>query len=195
MDFWNVYEARRTVSAFGTKQFLLNTGERYNTSIAGIKDRSVELAINDASYYKYMSGRRYVTVSNITFDLLASFYDTNSRSAFMMRLTSPFRPVELSRAAGVIRKMRNPNIEVRFIGLQNNDSFLLHSIIDMKKISDGNLVEADLFGDQVRHVAIDLYTGKPYHLLLENRIYRPGELNSSTGIGDFQKDRSELHFV
>lgn len=195
MDFWNVYEAKRTVSAFSTRQFLLNTGDRYNTSMASIKDRSVELAMNVASFYKYTPGRRYITVSNITFDLLASFYDTNSRSIFMMRLTSQFRPVELSRAAGMIRRMRNPNIEVRFIGLQNNDSFLLHSIIDMKRVSSGNLVEVDLFGDQIRHVAIDLFTGKPYSLLLENRIYRPGELNNKAEIGDFQKDRSQLHFV
>jgi hypothetical protein len=195
MDFWSIYESRKNVSAFGKKQFLLNTGERYNTSLASVKESSLAIDMNVASYYQYTPGKRYVIAGTITFDLLVSFYDTNSRSAVMMRLTSPMRTMDILRTTSLLRRIRHPNIELRLIGLQNNDSSIAYSIKNIKKMSTGKLAEADLFGDQIRHVAIDMLTGKPYSLLLENRIYRPGELNNTSGEGDFQKNRSELHFV
>ena len=56
-------------------------------------------------------------------------------------------------------------------------------------------MEIDMFGEEKRHMAIDMKTGLSYDLLLENRIYRPGELKNDEKEDDFQSSTSRLSFV
>jgi hypothetical protein len=56
-------------------------------------------------------------------------------------------------------------------------------------------MEVDLFGEEKRHIVMDMKTGLSYDLLLENRIYRPGELKNDEKEEDFQSSTARLSFV
>ncbi len=176
MDFWKAYLARSGMPEFGTKQLWLKTGERWNTSILRYLEYSSILQNGESINAQWNPERRYIIAKEIISDLFISFYDVNSRTVLAARLsggTADFTK-EISKAR---KRMRNPNIEMRVIGLQNSDKAPAETIEIMHDaIGTGILAEADLFGNQKRHIIMDLYTGRVYNLLLENRIYRPGEL-------------------
>lgn len=195
MDFWSAYGKEAKTADFGTRQLWLNTGDRPNASIARLLDRSIDLAPGSAVFQHWSLGKRYLIAKNVVFDLFLSFYDVNSKAVMAMRITRPMERDEVNKARKSVHSLKNSNIEIRAIGLQNGDKTLLKSVEDADKIADGDLVEVDLFGNQTRHLIIDLLTGKPYSLLLENRIYRPGELISAAKKEDFDKTKSELNFL
>lgn len=195
MDFWSTYEKKRGEPDFGARQLWLSTGERYNASIERLRERSVELAPNRALFQEYLPERRYLVAKEIGFDTLFSFYDVNSKGILAVRPTGPLYGKEVGRIEKLLKRFRKPNIEMRAIGLQNGDTAFTETVERLHKRVRCNLVEVDLFGNQTRHVIIDLLTGKPYSLLLENRIYRPGELINQGKREEFEKTRSKLDFV
>lgn len=195
MDFWAEYDKRRAGVDFGSRLLALNTGERYTLSLKRFQERSVELPMNRAVYLDYSEERRYLIAKDLTFDLFAAFYDVNSKRIFALRMSAPITRENMERLKKAIAIVRRPKFEFRAIGLQDNDATLVNSIIEMRKAAKTLLVEVDLFGSQRRHLMIDLLTGKPYSLLLLNRIYRPGELINQAKKEDFDGLRSELSFV
>jgi hypothetical protein len=194
MDFWSSYQKRALEPEFGTRQLLLNTGDRYNTSLAKYVQKSSELKPGEAVFKGWDPKSRYLIAKNIDFDIFVSFYDVNSKGIVAMRLSMPIEKKDLKDLKRLVRRMKNANLEMRVIGLQNGDALLAPSIKQIRGLADCALVEVDLFGNQTRHLIIDLLTGKPFSLLLENRIYRPGELITASKKEDFDKTRSGLRF-
>jgi len=86
-------------------------------------------------------------------------------------------------------KKDKPNLEARIIGMQKNQDFyfILNQIFDFLISNKIRLVEVDLFGDNTRHIAIDTKLGTSYNVLMEDRIYRPGELVNSTTVENFER--------
>ena len=81
-----------------------------------------------------------------------------------------------------------PNVEARIMGLQNGeDHAFLGGLLGFLSKQGIRLIEADLFGEETRHVAIDLKTGASYNVLLEDRHYRAGELVNRMTIDDFAR--------
>ena len=78
---------------------------------------------------------------------------------------------------------------------QANAKDLVNSLLFLEKIGKNSLVEVDLFGNEVRHVAIDLKTGLSYNVLIKNIIYKPGELINNLSFDDFSKNVSRLKLV
>ena len=194
MDFWSTYKKKKGKTDFSTKQLWLNTGDRYNTSIARLEDRSVELKPGGSLSLEYSPEKRYLVAKNITFDLFISFYDVNSKVIVAARPTMPMNKSELARFRGLVKKVKKANLEARIIGQQNEQVEFEPTIEEVRKMTNSTLAEVDLFGNQARHLIIDLLTGKPYSLLLENRIYRPGELLNSLSPDVFDSSRSKLEF-
>lgn len=194
MDFWSTYKKKTVEGKFSSQQFWLNTGERPNASLARCQERSVELGTGKALSCKWNPKRRYLIAKAVAFDLFVSFYDINSKGMVAMRLTEPLGRKELHGVKKAVRAMKNANIEMRAIGLQNGCGELVDSIGLLGKAVENELVEADLFGNQTRHMVIDLLTGRPYSLLLENRIYRPGELVNTMKKEEFERTRGRLSF-
>ncbi len=176
MDFWGAYEKRRGNPDFGRGRLWLRTGDRPNASALRLVERAAELKSGEAAIHTYSPERRYLVARDIVSDLLILLYDVNSQSAFAARPTGPVYSEDIERISKTLRAMRNPKLEVRLIGLQNNDTSFIESIERLHRKVGHELSEIDLFGNERRHVIIDMLTGKPYSLLLENRIYRPGEL-------------------
>ena len=149
--------------------------------------RYVELGSFEAISYNPRK-ERYVAVVNLTYDALISLYNVDSRELGICRFyrfdDSPRRAIE-----GFLKRMsRAPaNIEVRLIGFQSGQDAPLHEIMDFVKKRRLRLVEIDLFGANVRHVSIDSMLGSDFDLLLEDRIYRPGELKNVTTLEQFER--------
>ncbi len=195
MDLFPYYSAQ--TATMGEARMDLNTGERQHASIAQIEPRSVSLLRGHGISLKYAEENRYVLAKSITFDLLISIYDVNSRSAVVVRPAKPIDRKELSIIEKRINRIKNPNLEIRAIGLQNGWRGYAKSLNDIYKASrsKGHCMEVDLFGNEKRHIALDLKTGLSYNLFLENRIYRPGELINDEKETDFQQGVTPLLFI
>ncbi|MCL4381915.1 hypothetical protein M1614_02980 [Candidatus Marsarchaeota archaeon] len=121
--------------------------------------------------YDEKIGKRYIAAPNLTNDLLVSVYNINSGELFVARISN-------FDAAKEIEKIKGGNLEARMIGLQNNQNYeIVKSLIKLFERKNIPIMEADLFGNQIRHVAIDAHQGMSLNILLLDRIYRPGELN------------------
>lgn len=201
MDLWNAYKIPE-LSTFGKNKIYLTTGNRWNASLAKVQDRSYELARDHGHFLKYSEFTRYVLVKDLMFDLFISMYDVNTRDALVFRTASPLDSKVLSHSIPKhLGMFKNPNLEMRFIGLQNEQETLSQNMNDLrnsnalKKLKQLSVVEVDIFGTETRHLALDLKTGTPYNLLLLNKIYRPGELTTTIAKEEFLKGQSELTFV
>ena len=85
---------------------------------------------------------------------------------------------------------------MRIIGLQGNDHTMYVAIEGMQKtVPEARLVEVDLFGNEIRHIAFDTKTGSTYDLLLQNKIYGPADLINNIKPEEFAKGRSDIAFV
>ncbi len=131
--------------------------------------------------------RRYMACTNLTYDIFLSIYDFNSSSCMAARFayfTDAIR-AQLRKYVGSIKR---PNFELRLFGMQDGqDHMQLYSISDFISSTKLQATEIDLFGKEVRNIAIDLHTGMSYNILMLDRLYRPGELLNSTTIEQYEK--------
>ncbi len=186
---------------FGTRRLVLSSKtsvialNRPATSLSAIDMKSKNIDLNSVSFFQLdeMDGR-YIIARDVTFDLLASLYDINSRSAVLLRATWPLDSGDLGKIKAMIGKLRRPRIEMRVIGLQNGNTNLMKVVDELYNAVKGSLIEVDLFGNLTRHIAIDLNTGMSYDVLLEDRIYRPGELANKIKEEDFKSKQSKVKF-
>jgi hypothetical protein len=170
---------------------MLVSKERPHISKAKIDRHSnAKYIVVDAfEHSKYTSelDERYIAAPELSYDLLFSMHDVNSRRGIVYRT---FQDVGLLHTA--VKKDleafgRKANIEARVIGLQNGQDFgMLKEISDFIAEHNIRLVEVDLFGNSVRHVAIDTKLGMSLNILMENRIYRPGELVNNMTLENFE---------
>jgi hypothetical protein len=128
---------------------------------------------------KYAEQARYITAKDVLEDLLVTAYDVNSFYCFAARITEEMSRKIISEINSFRKELRDPNVELRFIGLQNGGKSLTQHIDSIKRLNIGRAAEFDLFGTDRRHIVIDTKVGKPYNLLLLNRLYRPGELSTT----------------
>ena len=101
----------------------------------------------------------------------------------------------LQKIIAQIKRIKNPNLEMRVIGLQDSNTELLGAVDRLNNAFNPNLMEVDLFGNEMRHIVFDMKLGMSFNLLLLNRIYGPHELVNAMTIEEFNKRKSELKFV
>jgi len=195
LDFSNSIDKLRLNKEFGSERAVLSTKQRPHTSLSMIQRISKEIGINQGTMQKYGNLKRYVIARDITYDLFISVYDVNSHSAIVLRPSQAIDNKEETKIRSFVRSLKKPNLEIRGIGLQNGDMELLEEINKVKEICKGPIVELDVFGNETRHIALDLKTGMTYNILLLDRIYRPGELVTTLGKNDFEAKKSKISFV
>ncbi len=195
MDMWNACIAALEKRAGNEGRVAISDSERRHASLGRVADRSIDLAQGSAMFAKYSQEKRYITAKNISFDLFVSFYDVNSSSALVARIPKPMGSKGHKMLKKSLSHIKNPNIEARILGLQDGDKALLAEIKEFRKNYGSHLMEADLFGKNVRHVVLDLKVGILYDLLLLDRIYKPGELANTQRAEDSVSGAKELSFV
>ncbi len=198
MDLWNTFENAKQVPDFSKSRQQIRVRNRIDTSLDKIEYANRELQLAEAATFTYSDEKRYISASNVTFELLVSVYDVNSRTMLAMRLAQPMSEDELKAIKAFVLRRRNPNIETRLIGMQSsgtNISAMLFSANQIRKAVGGNLMEVDLFGGNVRHIAFDTRTGLSYDLLMQNKIYGPHELENALTWAEFATKVSKLKFV
>lgn len=191
MDLWDTYLDRPGLM-YGQGQLYLSTGPRQHASIAQLADRAAVLELNRAMYLPYSESHRYIVAKEISYDMVASVYDVNTRSVLAVRLGKDLDTAGASKLRKVLQRLKGGNLELRVIGQQTGHATCNMGIDMIHEWSGAKLMEVDLFGNELRNIAIDTSTGVTYNLLLLNRIYRPGELACQTRAEDFWKTVSEL---
>ena len=192
-NLWKAYRNESVNPSFGSARLQLRTGNRWNTSLATVEDRSLDLEAGKALFQAHSLEKRYVLAKNITGDLLISIYDVNTFSAVILRPSMLLRKSDLGAISK--RAVRFENVEVRLIGLQNGSTDLGRVISDIEGAVGGALMEVDIFGNEIRNIAIDLKTGSSYELLLQNKIYGPADRINKETQDEFSARKSELAFV
>lgn len=195
MDFWKVYEAEMAEPEFGKGGLRIASRERINLSLSSVERYGTLLGLNQGTTRRFSEERRYTLLKDLTHDMFISLYDVNTTQTFLLRFSEELGDAAIRKVAGDIRKINKPNLEMRAIGLQDNDTELLGSLQSLHAALKPSLMEADLFGRETRHIVFDLKLGMSFNLLLLNRIYRPHELVNTTRLEEFNKKKSELEFV
>ncbi len=154
-----------------------------------VEDRCIWLVLGEQTIVQFPEQSRYVCARDITFDLLVTLYDVNTRTMAIFRLVKELPEATRAKLVKFISSLKRPTLELRAIGMQNSYKEMLPLIAQMRELSKAILVEVDLFGTSTRHVVIDMQTGMPYNLLLLNRVYRPGELTATMKKEEFDKLR------
>lgn len=191
MDLWDSYK-KVAFEDFNKKQLLLCTGDRHHTSLSMIQDRAMDLPVSVSMAQNYSEGRRYIIARNINYDIFISVYNVNTRAIVVTRFTRIPKPEDWKRILKRIKSWGKTNIELRAIGFQNGSTELIGILESFQRAVDGHYMEIDLFGTEIRHIAIDLKTGTSYNLLPLNRIYRPGELACQLKPEEYDATRSDL---
>ena len=196
MDLWHAYMDESKKEEFGKGKVALRLGKRWHTSLSMVTDRSLELELNKAFSHVYSEEKRYIMAKDITFDIFVSVYDVDTERAFVMRPSTYLTDEACRRIRSIIRKAAFRNAEIRVIGLQSGDQPMRGEVSKIRTAIPGiRLVEVDLFGNETRHIALDMKTGSTYDLLLNNKIYTPAELINNIAPKDFAQKKSELAFV
>ncbi|MGC8479515.1 MAG: hypothetical protein ACP5M9_02495 [Candidatus Micrarchaeia archaeon] len=190
MDLWDSYLKEASENDFGTSQIILNTGDRHNSSLKRYFDRGIELKPNAFMIKQYSYDKRYIRCIGISYDLLITIFDVNTCDIFVSRISKVPSKKEFSDMLKDIKKMNENNLELRLIGLQNNHLEITRFINTLHSKINCKVAEVDLFGKELRNILIDTKTGMLYNLLLENRIYRPGELINKIAFEDFESANS-----
>lgn len=180
MDLWNTFQKELLHANLGLQELRLSSGERHNCSLASIEGRNAWVQPGEQLFQGYSEQSRYLAVKNLAFDLLLTIYDVNSPAIAAVRVKDVMPKSLRTSLQKLFPSSRKHNLELRAIGLQNGHKELLRFVEYVHGIIPCKIAEVDLFGTNLRHVVIDTKTGMPYNLLLQNRIYRPGELLNTT---------------
>ncbi|MEM3791406.1 MAG: hypothetical protein QXL16_01595 [Candidatus Micrarchaeaceae archaeon] len=199
MEFYPLLKKMLTKEGFGRERIILTTNDlqatkdRHAISLRLNQEKGKELSRESIMHSKFSEFNKYVFAKNISFDLFVSIYEINLQECVAFRFFSPLSKKEKEAISAIVKKRGFRNCEVRIIGMQDN-SLPLSSSFFLFEDFHFLLKEADLFGNEVRHIALDLKTGMTYNLLLENRIYRPGELKNLENFSDFQSNLPQRNF-
>lgn len=202
MDFFGALAKEIAADGFATRRIVMSAKSsiwalnRPHTSISMVADDSAEIRIGEAGAYSPKKSMfRYVIAKEMSSDLVATFHDVNSSSSLILRISAPLQSVDVSKIRQTLGGWKNPNVEMRVIGMQNGSQGFTNILDQLHRLSKANLVEVDLFGNMKRHIAFDLKTGVCYDLLLLDRTYRAGELVSDIPAETSKVADSKIKFV
>ena len=200
MDFWKVYDRHVINPDFDASRFHLASKARPNASLGEVSAREKTVGLNEMLNAAYEhDSLRYIVAREVTYDIVFTLYDVNTARCMFIRATEALDRKALDEVARFARSLKNPNIEMRAIGAQNAGKKMAWSIYVIRKgimrHGEAALVEVDLFGTDMRHICIDMKTGTTYNLLLENRIYRPGELSNTLKPEEFEPKRGPVRLT
>lgn len=178
----------------GKVEYKRNFKERVHISKSKIDTYSnaIYLKVGESKYIYFSNDieTRYIAAVNMTYDLLISIFDANTRKSFAYRAYKYDDSIiqEMEKFVKQLKKDK-PNLEARIIGFQNNEEDsgkFLAKLADFFVSNNIKLLEVDLFNTNIRHIALDTKLGTTYNVLLEDRLYRAGELINSMTNENFE---------
>ncbi len=178
MSFEKFLDEDASKEGFGKERYIRNFKERQNLSRLRLDSDSGCEYLNAQGIYvgSYDAlGKRYVACTDLVYDAMLVVFNQSSRRALVYR----FGEFGKEDDAMLSKYMKDfgADSEARLIGLQNGQQFSAvekaYSLTFSRRIG---VFEIDLFGNEQRHVAVDLKTGATFDVLVLNRPYRPGEL-------------------
>ena len=174
---------------FGSLRYVMQYKERSHISASKVDEfgSSVYVDVDSSAIARYSDGGTpaYLAAKNLSYDWLVTLYDINSCTGGLWRIYK-------KGCIGGLEKFekglgRRANIEARVIGLQNgHNTPTVKNVLSHLTEQNIPVMEVDLFGDELRHIAFDLKRGMTFDMLLENRIYRPGELKNGLTADQFE---------
>ncbi len=194
MSFENALFGEMHGSGFGTGEYLRSFKARPHVSKSKVDQYSNCTYLEAGDFFSISrykdTDRRYVAATQLSYDTLMSVYDVNTRSMAAARFLN--FTVELrSRFERFMRSVKRANFEARIIGMQDGQTRdSVYTVSEFMEKSRLPLFEIDLFGRQLRHIAIDISSGMSYNVLLLDRIYKPGELVSGMTLEQFERSLS-----
>ena len=153
---------------------------------------AIYLEVGKSGSVHYVDGTetRYIAAIGMSYDTMISIYDVNTRNIIVCRAFK-YGDAEKTALKWFVDSLRRakPNLEARIIGMQTDQKEykpMLSELSDFFAANKIKLVEVDLFGANLRHVAMDAKLGTSYNLLTEDRIFRPGELVNQMTVENFE---------
>ena len=183
MSFENIF--KENLEKLGNSRYWESYEDRAHISKQKLdKFKEVKYLVKEESLtfeYATVLSERYIAATNITDELFISVYDINSKRIFVQRfMVSDQDEDKLEEFEIYLNRNKDKSIEVRLFGMQNGvDLKSLRRILNIILKYKVPVSEIDLFGNEIRHIAIDLKIGTSFNILMENRLYRPGELINS----------------
>ena len=183
MSFENIF--KENLEKLGNSRYWESYEDRAHISKQKLdKFKEVKYLTKDESLtfeYATVLSERYIAATNITDELFISVYDINSKRIFVQRfMVSDQDEDKLEEFEIYLNENKDKSIEVRLFGMQNGANLRsLGRILNIILKYRVPVFEIDLFGNEIRHIAIDLKIGTSFNILMENRLYRPGELINS----------------
>lgn len=196
MSFEKTLDLDSQNTNFGSAPYLKNYKERQNVSKVDLdSDKGcVYLEVGDVytGIYSQLASE-YVAATNLTYGLFFTVFDVNTTALFATRFYR-FDPKLLDMVRAWQRKIPAPsNLEARVIGMQNGEPKpALERLILFIRKGKFRFSEVNLFGEEVRHVAIDTKRGSTYDILMESRQYRPGELKNTMTAEQYERTLKPL---
>jgi hypothetical protein len=193
VSFERLFKADMLTEGFGTARYTRAFRERAHISKSKLEMYSNVRYLNVKGLYtaRYVDDLsvRYASALNMSYDLLISIFDVDRSESLICRSFKfdANMKSQIERYLDSIRG-RRPNLEARLIGLQNNQEHgFLFDVAELIASRGLPLVEVDLFGDELRHIAIDTKLGVGYNVLLEDRLYKALELKNKMTIEQFER--------
>lgn len=177
---------------FGRERCVLSYRDRTHISKGALDSNSnaIYLGVGKSHRGAYSpAGARYVAATGVTYDMLVSLHEAGTGSVFVIR-TFGFDSGTRLLLNDYVESMRKakPNLEARIIGLQNGQNYeQVERMLGFLKEKGITLVEADLFGSDTRNIAMDMKLGTSHNVLMNDRLYRPGELANTQTMEQFER--------
>ena len=197
MTFEKLFKTDLLGKDFGKDRYLRCYRERANISKSKIDAYSNVryLERNDHHSIKYDAlSTRYSSALVLNYDLFISFYNVDTRESLACRTFM----LDLSMKSVVekylqsMKLKRQDNIEARIIGMQAGQEFnFLYDLAELINSKGIKLAEVDLFGTELRHIAFDAKLGTTCNVLVEDRLYRAGELRNTMTMEQFERGRTQ----
>ena len=204
MDLWEYFSKLAEKSVFAEEKIFLGSrkstylpNDRAHSSFSAIADEFREIKLGEIFFQKMSENIRYIYAKDISYDVFVSIYSVSHEEGLFFRFGTPINKAEQKMVKKLYSKLNDKHIEVRVIGMQSkqqNAKQMVGSLDFINKLGN-RLVEADLFGGDLRHVAIDLKTGLSYNILINNAVYKPGELANKISFDEFSKSIAGLKLV
>ncbi len=197
MGFEEVVAKESAQKDFGSERYARQYRARSHISISKVDEFGSSVYVGTDGYtsarYSESAAPAYIAAKGLSYDWVVTLYDINSNTGGMWR---SYKADFMQEMETFMKQLpRSADVEARIIGLQDDqDTAALKKTLSFLNKHKITLMEADLFGDEIRHVAFDLKRGMTFDILLENRIYRPGELKNAGTADQFEAQlRTELN--
>jgi hypothetical protein len=188
MGLETLFVTKSLEPTFEKQKILLNYKERPHISKKVLdKEGSIYVDTDSIKEFHYDPlGPKYIAFTNLSYDCVISLYNFDSKQGVVYRF---YEDIINNRElfSKYFNDLALKNTEIRIIGMQNNylnkqvrNKFFL---IFTKKIK---LYEIDLFGTEIRNIALNIETGQTFDILMENKLYKPGELTTKITLEEFE---------